>query len=333
MNIIFRVDSHKNIGAGHAMRCISLAEEFLRQNYSVIFLSKNQIDFVKDILKQKKIELIEIDENIDSDEEIVLIKKIIIEKKIETLILDGYQFDNNYQKKLKENNIKFAYITDYSVEHSADFLICPTPGLIPEIFKGPADCQYFIGHEYVFLRDEIIECKNNFIRSDRQNLKIVIAFGASFFSAEIIRKFVEMFEKYFIKIEVNFIVGINSVKDSLEKQFCDKKNKYLFTAFDKFHPEIMADADLAITTASTMFWEFNYFEIPAIIFFIADNQKGNTVWLENNNVAVSVGNLFDFDEENIKRIIQAYIINIMNGLKCRRIVDAIGKKRILKDIF
>ncbi len=333
MNIIFRVDSHKNIGAGHAMRCIALAEEFIRHNCKVCFIYQNQFDFIINSLTEKGITKLALAKDISASEEIKVINQTLKMNYADILILDGYNFDLEYQKRLKECGVKICYITDFPVEHCADILVCPTPGLYSTQFVSINECSYFLGCEYVFLRDEIINTLKNTISEARQNLKILVAFGASFFDIDIIKKIINFFETILQKIEVNFIVGINSEENKLLNLINGKKNKYYFTTAKNFTPSIMAEADFALTTASTMFWELNFLNVPAVIFFVSDNQKGNAEWLKKNNIALSAGDLKNCSERELELICKAYILNIMNGYKIKKIIDGKGKTRILEEII
>ena len=117
-NILIRVDASKEIGLGHLMRQIALAQHFQDHNIKPTILT--QINN-KQILK--KIE----DENIDyilfPNNTVSLIEdtNITLEKAKEIqckwIILDGYQFDTNYQKRLKQEEFKLLSVDDYAPYH------------------------------------------------------------------------------------------------------------------------------------------------------------------------------------------------------------------------
>ena len=40
MNVVFRVDSSSQMGAGHFMRCLTLADELEKQNHNATFICR-----------------------------------------------------------------------------------------------------------------------------------------------------------------------------------------------------------------------------------------------------------------------------------------------------
>ncbi len=330
MNIIFRVNSHKNIGAGHAMRCIALAEEFQRNNYTVIFISNYHLEFVNKIIKEKNIVLKKILE-CPVEKEIVKIIEILKQYKNNYLILDGYNFDYEYQKLLKKQNIKITYITDYADKYHCDILVCPTPGLKPSDFKSEIKTNYLLGPKYVFLRDEILNCKPK--RNTPLTIKnILVCFGASFFDINIIKNFINAFEEIFTDKQISFVIGVNKNTHPLNDLTTSKKNNYLFLSAKEFSIKKMRETDLAFAPASTMFWELNCLKIATILFYVSNNQKGNAEWLEKNNIAGSLGNIKNISFKNLKHIISAFYNNLLGEYKISKIVDNKGKKLIFRNL-
>ena len=61
--IFIRVDSGIDIGIGHMMRCISLAETLSKTNFEIIFISKKLNNTIYDIISKKKYKICILPEN------------------------------------------------------------------------------------------------------------------------------------------------------------------------------------------------------------------------------------------------------------------------------
>ena len=306
MNIIFRVDSSKEIGAGHSMRCYALAEEFLRNNHKVIFISNSQLDFVKEKLLSKNI-IIEKIKKTAPLEEIEIVIKLLEKYKSNFLILDGYKFDYEYQKKLKAANTKIVYITDLKGKYHCDVLICPTPGLKPKDFESEIETKYLLGPKYVLLRDEILNLKPK-TKYRNQIKQILVSFGASFFDEDCYKKIIDLIEYNYKNCFVNFLAGSEENAKRIKKLLTEEKNKYEILLPKDVNSKLYSKIDLAFTTASTTMWELLYLKIPIVCFYTTDNQKGNAEWLGRNKYAINLGDIRN-KIKNIK-IIQKNKINI-----------------------
>lgn len=330
MNIVFRVDSNKDIGAGHSMRCIALAEEFLRNKCNVIFISKNNLDFIRTKIEEKGIIL----ESLKAEcihNEISELNRIFKKYRTDLIILDGYNFGYNYQKQLKKCNIKIVYITDFAGKYFCDIVICPTPGLSKKNFASEIETKYFLGAKYIFFRDEVLNFKKR--KRTNKKFKILVSFGASFFDINIIKKFILVFEEIYKNAEIRFLIGINKKNNVLTELAENKKNNYYFISSNEFNLQMLSDNNIAFSTASTTLWELTYLNIPFICFYTADNQKQNAEWLSKNNFCYNLGNI-----NKISKSTMADCMSILNKKdviinKIQKIFDKNSKKYIVHYII
>ena len=111
MNIVFRVDSSNQMGLGHLMRCLTLANEFKKQKHHVTFLCRELVgNFI--LLIKHPVLILPRDNNFQSDDLYLdwlgatqlqdaeqVIK--IIPKNADALIVDSYALNEIWHRKLK----------------------------------------------------------------------------------------------------------------------------------------------------------------------------------------------------------------------------------------
>lgn len=166
--ILFRVDANQKIGYGHLVRCISIANAI--SNQEVIFVST---DLMESYIKSQigsSFKFIHLN-NSDDFFELLLPNDIVI--------IDGYQFDVNYHKNLKDLRIKHICIDDLAQQEIfADIVINPTPAIDPSEYKTPIFTQFCIGLDYALLRPSFLVLAKQSILPKRKN-SLLICFGGS----------------------------------------------------------------------------------------------------------------------------------------------------------
>ena len=99
-NLFIRVDSSPEIGIGHMMRCLTLAQELKNNFDKIIFLTqKDSGDFIGTIMKNKFEVIFISTTNNDPD----IIKNLIItySENKNFLLIDHYDIDSNFESSLK----------------------------------------------------------------------------------------------------------------------------------------------------------------------------------------------------------------------------------------
>ena len=124
MSLAFRVDSSNLIGAGHVHRCLKLAEDLrYKKNKRIFFISRDLQGNFKHLIKKKKFKLILIKKN-NLKNDLNFTKKICNRFKVETLIVDNYWINIEWEKKIKKYIKKLVVIDDFTKKkHFADIII------------------------------------------------------------------------------------------------------------------------------------------------------------------------------------------------------------------
>ena len=140
--IVFRANGSSQIGFGHLYRLIALAE-ILKDSFYTLFVLFKTDGFIIEEIRNICNEVVVLDgelpyktsDEIKSSDEITFdLDEILIG--CEIVVLDGYYFGENYQKKVKEKGCKLVCIDDLAENNFyADIIINHAPGVNPTIYK------------------------------------------------------------------------------------------------------------------------------------------------------------------------------------------------------
>lgn len=274
MNILIRADSSSSIGTGHIMRDLVLAKQYKNEN--IIFATQNLDGNInhKIIEAGYKIELLKSN---DFEELNDLIKIL----NIDMVIIDNYNIDYSFEKKLKELNqsLKIFVFDDTYEKHFCDILINHNISANEKKYKNlvPNNCELRCGSKYTLLRDEFLEAKKqkNSIKKDKKIKTIFVAMGGadhSNINIDILKVVNKIRKKNKKNIEVN-IVSTNANKN-LEKLKIYCKNKKWINLYinSKQIAKLMIKSDFVIVTPSVTVNEVYYLNLPMIAIKTADNQ-------------------------------------------------------------
>ena len=352
-NLFIRVDAGEQIGDGHFLRCLTLANSLEKKFNQIIFIS-NQLPkhFIKKIKrnnfkmhkingythiqkeklgKKLKIQLIHND--------LVETKKIIKKYKNLTnwLMIDHYGIDYVWEKNVRTNIEKIIVIDDLANrKHECDILI--DQNFYENMEKRyskliPNYCKQFLGPKFSLLRPEFFNVRKNLKRKKQFN-RILISFGGSDPSNETkkaLLAIVDLRKKY--KIDV--IVGTNNPNKKQIMKLCSKISSCDFYEQVENISKYMKKADLAIGAGGTTTWERCCLGLPTIITSISKDQKkiaedlskiGCLIYLGNADKTTKIDYVRALNEIDTKKLEEI-------SKKCLLLVDGKGVKRTVNKIF
>ncbi|WP_029032965.1 UDP-2,4-diacetamido-2,4,6-trideoxy-beta-L-altropyranose hydrolase [Salinimicrobium terrae] len=168
-NIFFRADGSTEIGLGHIVRCIALAH-MLKKNFSINFASKEIPENLKKQIKENGFLL-----NVISSEE----DFFSLLSGQEIVVLDHYELDSDYQKRVKNLGCKLVCIDDlHEKEFFADLIINHSPGIVPQDYRAQEYTKFALGPQYALLRPIFIQAAG-LEKEIREVNNVMICFGGS----------------------------------------------------------------------------------------------------------------------------------------------------------
>ncbi len=297
-NILIRSDSSSDIGTGHVMRDLVLACQY--KNSNIIFATSN----LKGNINNKIIEAgysVEILESNNIDE----VNNLIIKYDIDFIVIDSYDIDYKYEKKLKNSNQKLSILSfdDTYEKHYCDILLNHNMGANFKKYKElvPNNCEIRCGEKYTLLRDEFIKekKKKRKLKNSKNNKKtIFIAMGGADHSNLNIKILKTLNE--FDNIKVNIVTTkTNKHIEDLIKYVKGKKWIALHINSNKI-AKLMNKSDFAIITPSVILNEVYYMKLPFIAIKTAENQKDIYKYLKNKKM----NTIKKFSKEKLKNLIK-----------------------------
>lgn len=289
--IIFRVDSSTQIGSGHLMRCLTLANQ-LKTKAEIYFISRNLVGNLNYLIAQNGFKCIELlpanDRNnvlygyekwltVKQEQDAKEVKEILKNLDAELLVVDSYGMDETWEKTIRPYVKKIMVIDDLANRrHDCDILLDQNYYVdMNNRYNGLVNskCKLLLGPTYALLREEFyIEKKKQRQRNGRIK-NILVFFGGSDLTNETMKTLRALVALNREDITVNVVVGSSNQYKEVVKEFCNKYKWMHYYCQINNMAEMMNQADLAIGAGGTTTWERCFLGLPAIVITVAENQN------------------------------------------------------------
>jgi UDP-2,4-diacetamido-2,4,6-trideoxy-beta-L-altropyranose hydrolase len=328
--LVIRADSVSDIGTGHLMRCLALAQAWQDKGGRAIVITFCDSDRMFKRIKRENIELYQLKQKTDLRETM----SIIIDESPSWVVLDGYHFDSGYHKSIKNCGCKLLVIDDHAhlESYCADAILNQNYGA--ERFKYNTELQtlFFLGTDYALIRKGFLRFAGykKDIPDKAQN--ILITMGGSDIenhTSWTLRALNDIDTSLFAKVPVG---ASNPHMHSVRK--LAESSKHQVEILDA--PEEMADlmrwADIAVSAGGTTVWELFFMGVPSLLGITADNQENIVNTLSIRGFALSLGWLDVHKPDALSFIISEMIrdqhLRKKLSEKSTSVVDGLGAKRV-----
>lgn len=353
MNIVIRADSSIEMGNGHIMRCLTLAERLICEGANVIFVCR---DFEKNSISQienKGIKVIKIPSEretfdhikwtkdnwrLDVEETISVINEM--EKSTNILIVDHYGIDSNWEIQMSQYVNKVVVIDDLANrKHYCDLIIDPTFGessekynnLIPKYAKG------LYGVKYAILREDFRKFQKKDIVFRGRKIKVHMFFGG-IDSLNHTTKYSSIILKKFKNVELHVVVGkaFGFTTDLIQLKTLYPENFDWVQDIDNM-AEHMSKCDLAIGSPGNATWERACIGLPSAYLATNLNQIPILKRLEKKNLCVFMGEASKLDSATFVGKLSMFLSSetlLKQLFYCStKHVDGLGTDRVIKELF
>ncbi|MEH2106285.1 UDP-2,4-diacetamido-2,4,6-trideoxy-beta-L-altropyranose hydrolase [Nostoc sp.] len=334
MKLFIRADASTQIGTGHVMRCLALAQAWQDAGGQAIFVMATEAANLKTRLKSEGMEVIHLPIQLGSTEDAEETAKLARQFNASWVVVDGYYFGAKYQEIIKEFKLKLLFIDDYghAKQYHADIIlnqnIHADEGLY--INRQPYT-QLLLGTSYSLLRREFWHWRGWQRSLPPIAKKLLVTLGGAD-PDNVTFKVIQGLQEV-EGLEVVVVVGgsnphYEQLRSASQKlQFPIRLERNVTNM-----PDLMAWADVAIAAAGSTSWELAFMGLPSIVLILADNQQDTAEKLANINVAVNLGWYQDISEveiaQGIKKLLLAKQVRMEITQKGQKLVDGYGTARI-----
>ena len=335
LNIVFRVDSSIQIGLGHLMRCVALADELKREGCTVTFLCRalegNLIESV-----EHKVIVLEKNDDFQSDDLYLnwlgatqgrdaeqTIK--VMPKMTDLLVVDSYALGQYWHQKLRAHTKKILVIDDLADrQFDCDILLNQNLGVEEKVYEGrvPRDCKLLLGCNYALLRPEFSETRTKALEKRRYNTEIeniLVSLGGS----DIDNVTYDILQQLDSKFNIVVVLGKTSPNIKMIKAYAENKNIEVIVDANNMS-ELMLNADIAIGAGGSTSWERCCLGLPTLLCVLADNQRDAAERLEALGAVIIINNLktdlqLIIENSDYQNIMSNNAKSICDGLGCKRV--------------
>lgn len=340
--IIFRADGNAQIGTGHIMRCLSIAEAARELCEECVFI--NASDDMSSVIRDKGFNNIVLESDYTNPDEEDIIN-VLSAYNNPIVFVDSYYVSENYLKTIKcfceKNNGISIYIDDikkyaYPCNILLNYNIHGNEQEYNRIYEGKDRPTYLVGTEYAPLRREFQSLPNREINEKAK--KIFVSTGGSDpenLSVELLKIAKQK------EMEFHFIVGaVNKNKDIMNNETRGFENVIIHENVSNIS-EIMRQCDVAISAAGSTLYELCATQTPTITYVLADNQLPIAKGFLSKEVMNYCGDIRDLGADGLANNLINEALELCNNFnerkklaeKMKTIVDGCGAKRIINKIL
>lgn len=300
--ILFRADANSNIGMGHVMRCLSIADAISTLPYPTILpRGKQDIKFVladdgvAELIKDRGYEPIVLHTDYDDmEKELPVWEELSSSIDADLIIVDSYFVTPSYLTWLKDNIGRVCYIDDvlsfpYPVDLLVNYNAYASLNSYQTLYQGRETPEFLLGVEYAPLRSMF---QGIAPREQKPTVTDVLLSTGGSDELHIALSFIKhLCEQPDSGITYHVLIGaMNTDKDEIRSLAADKEWIELHENVVDMR-SLISSMDLIISAAGSTLYEICACGVPLITFSTADNQIPGATAFSNLGLAVNVGDL------------------------------------------
>jgi len=307
--IYFRADAGANIGYGHFIRTLALAD-MLRDEFDCTFFTSAPTEYQANELKK-------VCKYIPLEEETKFDKFLEYLCGDEIVVLDNYFYSTEYQKQIKSKGCQLVCIDDIHDKHYVADVVINHALTDTSLFSIEPYTKLCLGFDYALLRTPFLKPVSNTFR----NNDLIVNFGAAD-PHGITDKVVSMLLMMEIPYHIVVVLGDKvSLSEENKQKVSIRKN---LTAEQM--SELFEQSAAGILSASTVCIEALSRNLPLAVGYHVDNQIELYGCIANSKAVQPLGNLQEIDIVSLLKAIKN--INLQNN---SRFPD--GIKERYKELF
>jgi UDP-2,4-diacetamido-2,4,6-trideoxy-beta-L-altropyranose hydrolase len=291
---VFRCDAGTEIGGGHVMRCLSLADVMTDLGWRCAFAVSPASCVTVPRLGRSGHEIVQFDSD---DEALALTERW--PAGVDLAVIDHYGRDAVFERRLRPWANRILVLDDLADRrHDGDVLVDQTYGRQTADYRGlvPVTCTVLAGAAYALVRPAFMAERPAALRrraTDDRVRRVLIALGSAD-QANVTSIALEAMTKAAPTVPIDVVLGSGAPHlPSIRRLVAARPNVHLHVDTAAM-ASLMAEADLTIG-------------LPSLVIVVAENQKTVTAALAAASAAVDLGWHADVTSERLAGAVTALL--------------------------
>jgi UDP-2,4-diacetamido-2,4,6-trideoxy-beta-L-altropyranose hydrolase len=285
--MIVRADATARMGTGHLMRCLALAQTWQDSGGAVDFLTHCESDALAGRLQKEGFGVRRLDSGSGPD-----VLRSAQSGEPAALVLDGYHFGAEYQKRARDYFRPLIAIDDLAdlPLYSADVVLNQNIYAPQLSYPHEPYTRLLLGCQWALLRREFRSWAGWRREFPAVARRVLVTLGGSD-PDNVTARVMDALALSELRdgLETAIVVGAgNPHLPELQQAAGNRPNTRLCTNVADM-PALMAWADVAITAGGSTCWETAFMGLPSLIVVLAANQTGVARGLQSFGSAVNLG--------------------------------------------
>ncbi len=357
----FRVDASTEIGSGHVMRCLTLADALAETGAHCTFVMRQKPGNLAECVRGRGHSALMLSSSESAvsdmacDEEPAHAEWLgthwerdaaetlaaLADVNLDWLVVDHYALDARWESRVAGCGRRLMVIDDLADrQHTCDLLLDQNLGRRPEDYAGliSPETKRLIGPRFALLRNEFVRVRESSLRAraEREPMELLVSLGgvdADNITGDVLDVLADMPEAG--QWQVTVVLGAACPHaGSIHQQADAMSHKVEVVVGASNMAELMASADLAIGAAGGSAWERCCQGLPTLLVVMADNQWPGAQALEAAGAAICLGGSDGLQErlaDELRRVMKpgndilprlaSRAASLCDGLGTRRVLD------------
>ena len=335
--LLFRADASTEIGAGHVMRALALADAFQRRGGRCLFALNREAEPLHEMLIRRDHEVTSLSAPSGSPGDIESVSALCRERGAVALIVDGSFAGLDYERELAARGVSVVAIDDGAGRETAALvLVNPNAGAERADYHCDRPGVRLCGPRYALLRPEFVQRRRRRRPTASPHPCVLISFGGSDPAGGTARALDCLPDSP--KLRVIAVLGAQQARTAETLEAAERAARRGHAVEVMVSPPdmaaLMTAADAAISAGGGTLLELAHLGCPALAFVVADNQSRGCRALAAAGCLAGGEDLRELGDAELSGQIAAFLADPgrrrASADRARKLVDGLGASRVLE---
>lgn len=336
--LLIRADAGLQIGTGHVMRCLALAQAWQEAGGRTHFVMALDAPSVAARLTAEGMEITRISARPGTSEDAQQTVIIARQRKASWVMLDGYHFGVDYQLAIKQTGLCLLLMDDngHAGHYYADVVLNQNIYADESLYPNREPYTHLLlGSQYVLLRREFLPWRGWKRENPEIARKVLVTLGGGD-DTNMTLNAIEALEQVDVDgLEVVVVIGGgNPHRNELQSVIQDLQLPIRVESNATNMADLMAWSEVAIAGSGTTCWEVIFMGLPSVILVLAENQKWAARILTEKRILLGLGIEHRAEAQEIAEALRNLMLNhemrqefshnhylLVDGLGVNRVTD------------